>query len=153
MAAHKISPFQTLKTSAAAFLAPVSFQEHIQEVKALPNPPSGVRLACEGVCIMFLGGWMKHLVGYSTMKKSAGWKGRCEKNGTSLASIQIQIRCVGQLWIACVVGVILSPLDDFSWGSSWNLWRRMIPTILPRRLRSRVKMVGWRDEVGKQVEM
>ena len=95
MAAHKISPFQTLKASAAAFPAPVSFQEHIQEVKALPNPPSGVRLACEGVCIMFLGGWMKHLVGYSTMKKSAGWKGRCEKNGTSLASIQI--RCVEQL--------------------------------------------------------
>jgi len=28
-------------------------KEHIQEVKALPNPPSGVRLACEGVCIMF----------------------------------------------------------------------------------------------------
>ncbi|CAJ1352426.1 unnamed protein product, partial [Effrenium voratum] len=28
-------------------------KEHIQEVKALPNPPAGVRLACEGVCIMF----------------------------------------------------------------------------------------------------
>ncbi|CAE7602693.1 Dnah1 [Symbiodinium sp. CCMP2456] len=28
-------------------------KEHIQEVKALANPPAGVRLACEGVCIMF----------------------------------------------------------------------------------------------------
>ena len=27
-------------------------EEHIQEVKALANPPAGVRLACEGVCIM-----------------------------------------------------------------------------------------------------
>lgn len=39
-------------------------QEHIQEVKALANPPAGVRLACEGVCIMLLGqretrcGWL-----------------------------------------------------------------------------------------------
>ena len=30
------------------------WQEHIQEVKALANPPAGVRLACEGVCIMLL---------------------------------------------------------------------------------------------------
>merc|ERR1719191_594278 len=28
-------------------------KSHIQEVKALANPPGGVRLACEGVCIMF----------------------------------------------------------------------------------------------------
>eukprot|EP00933_Yihiella_yeosuensis_P041142 TRINITY_DN35573_c0_g1_i1.p1 TRINITY_DN35573_c0_g1~~TRINITY_DN35573_c0_g1_i1.p1 ORF type:complete len:1671 (-),score=457.77 TRINITY_DN35573_c0_g1_i1:233-5206(-) len=28
-------------------------KEHIQEVKALANPPAGVRLACEAVCIMF----------------------------------------------------------------------------------------------------
>eukprot|EP00930_Biecheleria_cincta_P014239 TRINITY_DN1233_c0_g1_i1.p1 TRINITY_DN1233_c0_g1~~TRINITY_DN1233_c0_g1_i1.p1 ORF type:complete len:4262 (-),score=887.85 TRINITY_DN1233_c0_g1_i1:333-13118(-) len=28
-------------------------KEHIQEVKALANPPGGVRLACEAVCIMF----------------------------------------------------------------------------------------------------
>merc|ERR1719191_2056853 len=27
--------------------------DHIREVKALANPPAGVRLACEGVCIMF----------------------------------------------------------------------------------------------------
>jgi dynein heavy chain len=28
-------------------------QDHIREVKALTNPPAGVRLACEAVCIMF----------------------------------------------------------------------------------------------------
>eukprot|EP00928_Gymnodinium_smaydae_P009061 TRINITY_DN13347_c0_g3_i1.p1 TRINITY_DN13347_c0_g3~~TRINITY_DN13347_c0_g3_i1.p1 ORF type:complete len:4331 (+),score=1052.12 TRINITY_DN13347_c0_g3_i1:55-13047(+) len=27
--------------------------DHIREVRALTNPPAGVRLACEGVCIMF----------------------------------------------------------------------------------------------------
>merc|ERR1719238_2121116 len=27
--------------------------DHIREVKALANPPAGVRLAMEGVCIMF----------------------------------------------------------------------------------------------------
>eukprot|EP00438_Fugacium_kawagutii_P025141 Skav208295 [mRNA] locus=scaffold897:126960:136184:+ [translate_table: standard] len=26
---------------------------HIQEVKVLPNPPGGVRLACEAICVMF----------------------------------------------------------------------------------------------------
>ncbi|CAJ1398655.1 unnamed protein product [Effrenium voratum] len=27
--------------------------DHIREVKVLPNPPAGVRLACEAVCVMF----------------------------------------------------------------------------------------------------
>ena len=47
-------------------------QEHIQEVKALANPPAGVRLACEGVCIMFHGLGMGWVLG---VERSRWWMG------------------------------------------------------------------------------
>eukprot|EP00913_Durusdinium_trenchii_P034419 g32200.t1 len=61
-AALKAEETQAIKDAALHRRAPWSLRgrsgtrltaEHIQEVKALGNPPAGVRLACEAVCIMF----------------------------------------------------------------------------------------------------